>query len=120
MAQNYARLSEEAAANNQTYPDYLLALVEGEVLQREENTQKLRLSKARFPNMKTLDSFEFNAIPSLNKSLVLELSRGSYIEKRENVIFMGNYGTGKTHLAIRLGVNACRMGKESDSIRPPG
>ena len=111
MAQNYARLSEEAAANNQTYPDYLLALIEGEVLQREENTQKLRLSKARFPLMKTLDSFEFSAIPSLNKTLVLELSRGSYLEKRENVIFIGSYGTGKTHLAISLGVDACRQGK---------
>ncbi len=111
MAQNYARLSEEAAASNQTFPDYLLALIEGEVLQREENTQKLRLNKARFPVMKTLDSFEFTALPSLNKALVLELSRGSYMEKSENVIFIGSYGTGKTHLAISLGVNACRQGK---------
>jgi DNA replication protein DnaC len=86
VAQNYVRLSSEAAANNQTFPEYLLALVEGEIVQREENTQKLRISKARFPVMKTLDSFEFSVIPSLNKALVLELSRGSYIEKRENII----------------------------------
>ncbi len=112
MAQNYARLSEEAAANNQTYPDYLLALIEGEVTQREENTQKLRIAKARFPVIKTLDSFEFSAIPSLNKALVLELSRGGYIEKRENVVFIGSYGTGKTHLSISLGVCACRQGKK--------
>jgi DNA replication protein DnaC len=111
VSQNYARLSEEAAANNETYPDYLLALIEGEVAQREENTQKLRLSKARFPVMKTLDSFEFTAIPSLNKALVLELSRGNYMEKKENVIFIGSYGTGKTHLAISLGVNACQQAK---------
>lgn len=112
VAQNYARLSEEAAANNQTYPDYLLALIEGEMTQREENTQKLRISKARFPVMKTLDSFEFSAIPSLNKALVLELSRGSYIEKRENIVFIGSYGTGKTHLSISLGASACRQGKK--------
>jgi DNA replication protein DnaC len=112
VAQNYIRLSGEAAANNQTFPDYLLALIEGEIAQREENTQKLRISKARFPVMKTLDGFEFSAIPSLNKALVLELSRGSYIEKRENIIFMGSYGTGKTHLAISLGISACRQGKK--------
>jgi DNA replication protein DnaC len=111
VAQNFARLSEEAGSNNQTYPDYLLALIEGEITQREENTQKMRISKARFPVMKTLDSFEFSAVPSLNKALVLELSRGGYIEKRENIIFMGSYGTGKTHLAISLGICACRQGK---------
>jgi len=111
VAQNYVRLSSEAAANNQTFPEYLLALIEGEIVQREENTQKLRISKARFPVMKTLDSFEFSVIPSLNKPLVLELSRGNYIEKRENIIFMGSYGTGKTHLAISLGISACRLGK---------
>jgi DNA replication protein DnaC len=111
VAQNYVRLSSEAAASNQTFPDYLLALIEGEITQREENTQKLRISKARFPVMKTLDGFEFSAIPSLNKALVLELSRGNYIEKRENIIFMGSYGTGKSHLAISLGISACRQGK---------
>jgi DNA replication protein DnaC len=111
VAQNYTRLSEEAASNRQTFQDYLLALLEGEVIQREENTQKLRISKAHFPVMKTLDGFEFNAIPSLNKALVLELSRGSYIDRRENVIFIGSYGTGKTHLAISLGIGACRQGK---------
>ena len=111
VAQNYVRLSGEAAASNQTFPDYLLALIEGEITQREENTQKLRISKARFPVMKTLDGFEFSAIPTLNKALVLELSRGSYIEKRENIIFMGSYGTGKSHLAISLGISACRQGK---------
>ena len=61
---------------------YYFALVEGEITQREENTQKMRISKARFPVIKTLDGFEFSAIPSLNKALVLELSRGGYIEKK--------------------------------------
>jgi len=112
VAQSYARLAEEAAANNQTFQDYLFALLEGEVLQREEHAQKLRLYRARFPVIKTLDSFEFSAISSVNKPMVLELSRGSFIDRRENVIFIGSYGTGKTHLAISLGVSACNQGKK--------
>jgi len=112
VAQNYARLAEEAAANNQTFQDYLFALLEGEVLQREEHAQKLRLYRARFPVIKTLDSFEFSAISSVNKPMVLELSRGSFIDRRENVIFIGSYGTGKTHLAISLGVSVCNQGKK--------
>jgi DNA replication protein DnaC len=111
IAQSYSRLAKEAAAHNQSYQDYLLALLEGEVLQREENAQKLRLSKAHFPVFKTLDSFDFTAIPSLNKALVIELSRGGYIQRQENIIFIGSYGTGKTHLAISLGVCACRQSK---------
>jgi len=111
IAQSYSRLAKEAAAHNQTHQDYLLALLEGEVIQREENAQKLRLTRARFPVTKTLDSFDFTAIPALNKALVLELSRGGFVDRRENVIFIGSYGTGKTHLAIALSVSACRQGK---------
>jgi len=112
VAQNYSRLAEEAAANNQTFQDYLFALLEGEMLQRDEHAQKLRLTRARFPVIKTLDSFEFSAILSVNKALVLELSRSSFIDRRENVIFIGSYGTGKTRLAISLAVSACRQGEK--------
>jgi len=112
VAQNFTRLAEEAAADNQTFQDYLFALLEGEVIQRDEHAQKLRLLRARFPVIKTLDNFEFNVIPSVNKVLVLELSRGTFIDRRENVIFIGSYGTGKTHLAISLAVSACHQGKK--------
>ncbi|MFQ5826873.1 MAG: IS21-like element helper ATPase IstB [Dehalococcoidia bacterium] len=111
MASNYSRLAQEAAAANQSYESYLLALLEGEVLQREENAQRLRLAQARFPVVKALDTFDFSVIPSLNKALVVELARGSYIGRKENIIFIGSYGTGKTHLAISLGVCACREGR---------
>ena len=94
ITQNYARLSKEAAANNQSYQDYLLELLDGEVLQRDENAQKLRLARARFPVIKMLDSFDFTALPSLNKALVIELTRGNFVDRRENVIFIGSYGTG--------------------------
>lgn len=111
MGRNYSRLAQEAAGANQRDESYLLALLEAEVLQREENAQRLRLARARFPVIKTLDSFEFSAIPSLNKALVVELARSSYIQRQENIIFIGSYGTGKTHLAISLGVCACREGR---------
>src|SRR5256714_3101089 len=65
---------------------------------------------ARFPTVKSLDSFEFAAIPSLNKTLVLELARCEYVARRENVIAVGNSGTGKTHIALGLGLAACQKG----------
>ena len=111
IAQNYTRLAQEAASHNQTFQDYLFALLEAEVVKRDENAQKLRLSRAHFPVIKTLDSFDFGAIPSLNKALVVELSRGSFIERKENVILIGGYGTGKSHIAVALGVAACYQGK---------
>src|SRR5437660_12296811 len=69
-----------------------------------------RIKEARFPTVKSLDSFDFTAIPSLNKILVLELARCEYISRRENVIAVGNSGTGKTHIALGLGLAACQKG----------
>src|SRR3712207_1045869 len=69
-----------------------------------------RIREARFPAVKSLDSFDFPAIPSLNKALVLELARSDYIERRENVIALGSSGTGKTHVALGLGLAACQRG----------
>ena len=60
--------------------------------------------------VKSLDSFDFLAIPSLNKVLVLELARCEYIERKENVLALGNSGTGKTHIALALGLAACQKG----------
>ena len=69
-----------------------------------------RIRAARFPTVKSLDSFDFPAIPSLNKALVMELARCEYIERRENVIAVGNSCTGKTHVALGLGLAACQRG----------
>ena len=69
-----------------------------------------RIREARFPAVKSLDSFDFAAIPALNKMLVLELARGAYLERRENVIALGPSGTGKTHVALGLGLAACQKG----------
>src|ERR1035437_4489408 len=69
-----------------------------------------RIKEARFPAVKSLDSFDFPATPSLNKPLVLELARSEYVARRENVIALGNSGTGKTHVALGLGLAACQKG----------
>jgi len=110
MAQNYSKLAREAAEANMPYDDYLLALLELETAHRVQNATRKRIAQARFPYLRTLDQFDFFAIPSLNKSKVLELSRGEYIRARENLIALGNTGTGKTHLAISLGLLACQQG----------
>ena len=69
-----------------------------------------RIRAAKFPAVKTLDSFDFEALPSLSKVLVMELARSEYVERRENVIALGNSGTGKSHIALGLGLAACQRG----------
>ena len=76
-----------------------------------------RIRAARFPTVKSLDSFDFPAIPSLNKALVLELARGEYVERRENVIALGNSGTGKTHVALASGLLPAKRASRSASPR---
>jgi DNA replication protein DnaC len=112
MLTHYQEMARQAEQGRQTYEGYLLALSELETHQREENAYKRRVSQARFPLLKTLDRFDFSAIPSLNKATVLHLAQGEYVEKRENLLLMGNSGTGKTHLATALGLIACQQGKK--------
>jgi DNA replication protein DnaC len=87
-----------------------LRLCEQELIDRERRLIERRIRAARFPAVKSLDSFDFTAIPSLHKTLVLELARCEYITRRDNVIALGNSGTGKTHIALGLGLAACQKG----------
>ena len=112
MGHHYKKLAQEAAMGNRPYEDFLLSLLEAEVAQREENTRKRLIAHARFPYIRTLDQFDFSTIPSVNKALVLELAKGEYISKNENIVLIGNMGTGKTHTAVALGLLACQMGKK--------
>jgi DNA replication protein DnaC len=104
------KLARQCAAEGVDHTGYLLRLAELELLERERRLVERRIRQARFPAVKSLDSFDFAAIPSLNKLLVLELARGEYVERRENVIALGNSGTGKTHVALGLGLAACQQG----------
>lgn len=106
----YDKLARQCAAEGVDHTGYLLRLSELELLERERRMIERRIRQARFPAVKSLDSFDFGVMPSLNKMLVLELSRCSYIERRENVIALGNSGTGKTHIALGLGLAACQKG----------
>jgi len=106
----YDKQARQCAAEGVDHTGYLLRLAELELLERERRSVERRIRQARFPAVKSLDSFDFAAIPSLNKLLVLELARGEYVERRENVIALGNSGTGKTHVALGLGLAACQKG----------
>jgi len=106
----YDKQARQCAAEGVDHTGYLLRLAELELLERERRLVERRIHQARFPAVKSLDSFDFAAIPSLNKLLVLELARCEYVERRENVIALGNSGTGKTHVALGLGLAACQKG----------
>ena len=106
----YDKVARQCAAEGVDYPRFLLRLTELELLDRERRATERRIHQARFPVVKSLDTFEFPAIPSLNKALVLELARSEFLLRRENVLLLGNSGTGKTHLALALGLSACQRG----------
>ena len=107
-AAEYEKVAQECARGGVDHVRYLFRLCELELIERERRMVERRIRAARFPAVKGLDSFEFGAIPWLNKMLVLELSRSEYILRRENVIALGNSGTGKSHVALALGLAACQ------------
>jgi DNA replication protein DnaC len=106
----YDRQARLCAAEGIDYPRYLLRLTEQELIDRDRRMVDRRIKAAKFPAVKTLDSFDFEALPSLNKALVMELARSEYVERRDNIIAIGNSGTGKSHVAIGLGLAACQRG----------
>jgi DNA replication protein DnaC len=106
----YDKLARQCAAEGVDHVRYLLRLTELELIERERRMVERRIKQARFPAVKSLDSFDFLSLPSLNKALVLELARSDYVGRRENIIAVGNSGTGKTHIALGLGLAACQKG----------
>ena len=106
----YERMAQQCAQEGVDHVRYLLRLVEMELIDRERRLVERRIKAARFPVTKSLDAFDFLAIPSVNKPLVMDLARGGYIDRRENIIAVGNSGTGKSHLALGLGLAACQRG----------
>ena len=105
-------VAQRCAKENVDHLGYLLQLSELELIERERRSAERRLRSARFPATKTFDEFNFAARPSINKPLLMDLVRGEYIDKRENILFVGGSGTGKTHIAIALGIAACQQGKK--------
>jgi DNA replication protein DnaC len=111
MLKQYKSIAELCAQERADYTVFLLRLAERELQDREQRAAERRIKAAGFPVLKTLDTFEFAAQPSLNEARVRELLRGEYIEEKENVLLVGNPGTGKSHLATALGFAACSQGR---------
>jgi len=105
------KLAKEASCKNATYQQYLLRLTELEVAARAANALANRIKQAAFPAHKDFEGYDFTVMPSLSKQKILELSRGEWIDKKENCCLIGSPGTGKTHLAIALGLAACQRGR---------
>ena len=108
FAREYEKVAIASAQDRADYPRYLLRLCGLERIDRERRNIERRIRAARFPQTKSLDTFDFTAQPSLNKALVLELARCEWIEKRQNCIALGPSGTGKTHIGLALGLAACQ------------
>ena len=104
-------VATSCAKDGRDYGDFLLQLTERELIEREQRAAQRRIKSAKFPVIKNLEDFDFGAQSSINETLVRQLASGEYLEGRENVLLIGNSGTGKTHLASALGFAACTQGK---------
>lgn len=111
MRKAYVNEASQCLKTGESYETFLCRLSEQEVLSRLNRHVQTRIKKAYFPSLKTLDSFDFSRLPTLDKTHVITLHTGAYIEKAENVLAIGNSGTGKTHLSIALGMAACQQGQ---------
>src|ERR671935_3286976 len=110
LARAVERLGERARTDSWTHEEFLAACLEREVAARQANGGEIRIRAARFPARKTLEEFDFDHQRSLRREVVAHLGALDFIEARENVVFLGPPGTGKTHLSIALGIRACLAG----------
>ena len=111
MAERYAELAEEARKAKSPYPQYLAALVSAQLAARMDRSFRERLTRARFPALKTLESFDFGFQPTLDETHVRTLAELAFLERAETVLLLGPPGVGKSHLATALGVKACAARK---------
>ena len=111
VAANWERLGLEAERKRQGHPEYLAELAHLEMTQRRERRIARRIQDAHFPVLKTLDGFDFASQPELDREAVLELFGCDFVEEKHNVVLIGGIGTGKTHLAIALGMACCQREK---------
>ncbi len=112
MGREWEAVAASCAKEGRDYGDFLLGLTERELIEREQRAAERRIKGAKFPVLKTIDSFDFAAQPTINELLMRQLLSGEYLEARENILLIGNSGTGKTHLATALGFAACTQGRK--------
>lgn len=111
VARSFESLARQARTEGWSYEDYLHEVLSTEIASRTESSIRSRLRAARFPETKSLDDFDFDAADGVDAGEVAELARGGWIEHGENALLAGPIGTGKTHIAIALGVEAARQRK---------
>lgn len=111
MARHIETQLRQAHDGGMEHAGFLLALTELELQTRAANREQRRIKEARFPQIKPLELFDFDATPALDRRLIHALVAGDYLGEHRNVILLGKSGTGKTHLATALGIEACRMGR---------
>lgn len=92
------------------YGEFLLQIMRREAVARQENQQRRRIRQAHFPVLKTLDEFDFSTLKRIKESFIRELATCDFIDRRQNIVMIGNPGNGKSHLAIALGLKACSVG----------
>lgn len=102
--------NEEALKENLSYMEFFEMLINDEVINRQNNGNKNRIKKAKFSQHKTLEEYNFNYQPTVNKRFIYNLAACEFVRKNENIAFIGPPGTGKTHLAIALGIKAISQG----------
>lgn len=111
IVESFDRVYKEALENELSHLEFLETLLDEEVINRENNRYKRLLKAAKFPTTKTIDTFNFSKAPFLNKKEIMELLNLNFIKENQNIIFIGDQGTGKTHLITAIGVEACKQGK---------
>jgi DNA replication protein DnaC len=110
LARSVERLAERARTESWTHEEFLAACLEREVAARQSNGGELRIRAARFPARKTLEEFDYDHQRSLKRDVIAHLGALDFVEAKDNVVFLGPPGTGKTHLAIGLSIRACQAG----------
>lgn len=110
IAKDWRQIAEDAVRRGTPYPEFLAELVHLEVTDRRDRRVNRRIKEASFPAVKTLDTFDFERQPSVSRDEVLKLARGDFVAQPENVVILGEIGTGKTHLASAIGFACCQHG----------
>lgn len=110
IQKHYKALLDQFKGKTDAYPDFLWQLLEAEYTARSHNAKLSRIRRAKFPYKKTLDQLQIKELPKAAQGKLKELSTLDFIDQGRNIILAGNPGTGKTHLAIALGLKACDQG----------
>ena len=111
MVKTLERVHKETIDNNLSHLEFIEMLLDEEVINRENNRYNRLLKNASFPTIKTIDTFNFSKAPFLNKKEIMDLLTLDFLNENKNIIFIGDQGTGKTHLITSMGIEACKQGK---------